>query len=172
MPPDANQRYARQSNRLSSFDYSSAGGYFITVCTSGRKHSLGTIIDGRPCLSPAGTVVENTWLDIEKRFPAVTTGAYVVMPDHFHGIVIIDSTTVFPSYSQQDATTSLSQVMRAFKSISAISANKVMETSGQFWQRNYYEHVIRNEAELSAYREYIADNPRAWAEHERPAAQQ
>ncbi len=118
-------------------------------------------------LNDAGKLVLQTWGDLTSRFLAVTLDEFVVMPNHVHGILWLSGPD--PTHPPQGAASSaptLAAVMRAFKSLSAIGANKVLGHTGAFWQRNYYEHVVRNEAELQRIREYVVNNPAHWDEDE------
>jgi putative transposase len=137
--------YHRRSLRLPDYDYSAAGYYYVTICTFKRE----VIIDRVELVQ----LVTDAWEDLPQRFKGVGLDEFVVMPNHLHGIVV---------FCRQDNFT-LGDVMRAFKSISAIAANRHLGRSGRpFWQRNYYERIIRGERELDAIREYIHDNPLKW----------
>ena len=97
------------------------------------------------------------WHDLPARFPTVALDEFTVMPNHIHGIIFL--------MGAASSAPTLGKVIRAFKSISAIEANKALNRSGQpFWQRSYYEHIIRDEDELHALRQYIRDNPLKWDE--------
>jgi REP element-mobilizing transposase RayT len=134
----------RRSIRLAGYDYSMAGYYFVTICTNERE-----IVLGRAEVADA---VADVWAGLPRRFPGVELDEFVVMPNHIHGIVIL-----------RDSGAKLGKVMRAFKSISAIAANRILVRAERpFWQRDYYERVIRSETELLAVRQYIRDNPLAW----------
>lgn len=108
--------------------------------------------------APAGDAVLRVWHDLPSRFPPVELDHLVVMPNHVHGLLwILDadpSTSVRPR---------LGDVIGAFKSLATREANAVLNRSGSLWQRNYYERVVRNEAELTAIRRYIEENPLRWA---------
>jgi REP element-mobilizing transposase RayT len=138
---------------MHGYDYSTSGYYFVTICTEGRRLLL-----RQPDVRQA---VTDAWNGLPTRFPAVRLDAFVVMPNHVHCVIILS----------EDGGPSLGQAFRAFKSISAIEANRLLGREGQpFWQRNYYERVIRSERELEAVREYIADNPAGWEDDpENPA---
>jgi putative transposase len=152
-------RHHRQSIRLSHFDYSRVGTYFVTACTQNRECLLGEVIeDGKVRLSPAGRTVEWTWNDLPRYYPHVLLDAFVVMPNHVHGILVLKELEPRPRRQ------ALSEVVRAFKSFSARRINKRRSTPGlPVWQRNYYERVIRDEDEMAAVRRYIIENPLRWA---------
>jgi REP element-mobilizing transposase RayT len=147
-------RHHRRSIRLPEYDYSQPGAYFVTVCTHDRQLSLE---DER-----VQEVVRSVWEGLPARFPHVMLDEFVIMPNHMHGIVIIEDASWERGAASSAPT--LGEIVRAFKSRSAIQANRVLNRSGGFWQRNYYEHIIRNEDELNAIRQYIKDNPVKWAE--------
>lgn len=167
------ERDHRRSIRLRGYDYSRAGAYFITVCTQGRACLFGEIVDGTMILNDAGRVVEKCWTDISAHFPHVKLDGFVVMPNHVHGILLIAETVGANNYSPLHASPSLQQRPGASKTIGAVIRGfKIGVTTWMrkyalihnIWQRNYYEHIIRNEDALQRIREYIATNPIRWAE--------
>lgn len=143
----------RKSLRLKHFNYSNVSAYFVTVCIQHKECLLGSIINSNNYLSPAGELIQNEWSSLYLRFPQITLDISVVMPNHFHAIIFI----------KENNTAQLGEIIRVFKSISAIKANQLLNRSGQpFWQRNYWERIIRNEQELDSLREYITNNPLQW----------
>jgi putative transposase len=141
-----------------------------------RTHQpFGEVRDGAIMLSPAGVAVDACWRDIPRHFAGVELDVYVVMPDHMHGIIVIVGDAfgkevapagqgVAPDVSALPAagTTagSIPAIVQNFKSVSSRQINLLLRTPGAaVWQRNYYEHVIRNEGELDRARRYIAENP-------------
>jgi len=111
-------------------------------------------------LNELGKIVEEIWEKMPERFPFVELDGFVVMPNHFHGILFFKSSDARGAASSAPT---LGNVMRAFKSISGILANRALGQPGKaFWQRNYFERVIRNEKELDKIREYIINNPLQW----------
>ncbi len=151
------QLHQRRSIRLTEYDYSQAGAYFITICTyNGALFLQSERIQGVLC---------STWHDLPARFPTIAMDEFAVMPNHIHGIIFLKGAVSSAGTLGGAASSAptLGGVVRAFKSISAIGANRILDRSGQpFWQRNYYEHIIRDEDELHALREYICDNPLNW----------
>jgi REP element-mobilizing transposase RayT len=142
----------RRSIRLQGYDYSQSGAYFVTICTHDRALILIT--------DAVREVVQSTWDDLPNRFAHVSLDEFVIMPNHVHGIVIFTGpdtgTTGRPG---------LGAVVSALKSISANAANRLLARTGQpFWQRNYYEHIIRSERKLNQLRQYIRDNPARWTD--------
>ena len=125
-------------------------------------------------LSEAGRLAQAVWEDLPHHYPHVQIDVWVIMPNHMHGIVILaeaqateDDMPVDVGAGLKPAPTrhGLPEILRAFKTFSARRINALHNTVGTpFWQRNYYEHIIRNEAALNRIRQYIADNPARWAE--------
>jgi len=152
------QIHHRRSVRLPGYDYSQPGAYFVTICTYNRELSLQA--------DQVKEAVRSVWLGLPARFPRVVLDELVIMPNHLHGIIILAPTAACGGAARKGAASSaptLGAIIRAFKSISAILSNKILNRSGlPFWQRNYYEHVIRDEDELNIIRQYICDNPRNW----------
>jgi len=112
-------------------------------------------------------VVRSAWYGLPVRFPTVALDEFVVMPNHVHGIVVLEAAPSGAAASRGAASgvLTLGRVVRAFKSVSAIAGNKALGRSGQpFWQRNYYEHIIRDEDDLDAVRRYIRENPLKWSD--------
>ena len=150
---------ARRSPRLAGYDYSQAGLYFVTVCTWTRRPVLGEVVDGAVRLSPAGQATAAVWDSLPRRFPAVDLDAFVVMPNHVHGIVVLGGDPDLPPATAP----TLAAVMRAFKSVAGIAGNRALSRTGRpFWQRSYHDRIIRNPRELELIRRYIDDNPARW----------
>jgi len=203
------ERHHRQSIRLRGFDYSSAGAYFITLCAQNRACLFGDIADGVMVLNSAGQMVDDWWIALNQKFLGIQTDASVVMPNHFHGIIIINPPSVgtdlrvCPEPGIGDATdceffhsedrgehvggehvggehvgdehiegehsgSPLPRVMQWFKTmttnhyIRGVKDNGWMSFEKRVWQRNYYDHIIRNEADLIRIQTYIRNNPASW----------
>jgi REP element-mobilizing transposase RayT len=172
----------RRSLRLPGYDYGQAGAYFITVCAFERRMLFGQISNDLVILNESGKIVENEWLKSAEIRPNIQPGDFVVMPNHFHVIVFLIDSAVdilqgdFRKASVEKALDrterfgrpvagSVPTLVRAFKSASTRSINQTMQTPGRkIWQRNYHEHVIRDETDWRRIAEYVADNPRRWAE--------
>lgn len=161
--------HRRRLLRLSHYDYSNVGAYFVTCCILGRRCILGDIVDDRMQLNASGRVVAECWAAIPMHFPYVAMDEFVVMPNHLHGIVVIEAEPRARHASPlQDGRATLGTIVGAFKS--AVSKKLGLDVSKPVWQRNYYEHVIRNESSLHKIREYIVNNPKQWAlDRENPA---
>ena len=158
--------------RLRGYDYSLPGSYFVTICTHGRECLLGDVVDDKMRLNEAGNIVANCWKDLPDHYPHTELDEFVVMPNHIHGIIVIVDNGKVQGFNPQragykPAPTSehtLSEVVRGFKTFSARRINQLLDRTGSpVWQRNYYEHVIRDENTLAAVREYIVNNPAKWA---------
>jgi len=164
----------RRSIRLQGYDYSQAGAYFITICVQQRECLFGEIIGDEMWLNDAGRMVERWWAELGNKFPSVETDEYVVMPNHFHGIVVIvrADLCVRPYSKGTHAGMSLPEIVQWFKTMTTNEYIRGVKQHGwipfpvQLWQRNYYERIIRNEEELCRIRQYIADNPAQWV-HDR-----
>jgi putative transposase len=163
------KKHHRRSTRLRNFDYSQAGAYFVTVVTAGRKCLLGEIASHEMRPNAFGRLVQSVWYDLPKHYPRVGCDAFVIMPNHVHGVLILtDVVSVGAGNGRtgfKPAPTGhrLPEIVRAFKTFSARRINEIRDTRGvSVWQRNYFEHVVRNEAELFRIREYVLNNPLQW----------
>ena len=153
----------RRSIRLPTHDYSMPGAYFVTICTRERECVLGDIVDGTFVESTVGGVVRETWAFLPCRFPSLTADAFVVMPNHVHGILVFEGAAIGGAASSAPT---LGRVVRVFKSMSVVEGNRALGNVGPFWQRNYFERVVRDDEELERIRAYIVENPARWAEDE------
>jgi putative transposase len=162
----------RRSIRLKGFDYSSVNAYFVTVCVEKRRCQLGEIANSEMVLNECGKVVVECWTDLPNHYSNIQLDQYVVMPNHFHGIIQIGGVelkadSVLPEragYKPAPTNThGLSEIVRGFKTFSARRINMMLRITGKaFWQRNYYEHVIRNDNDSNRIRQYIVTNPANW----------
>jgi putative transposase len=161
----------RKSIRLPGYDYTLAGAYFITLVTWQRECLFGEIVSGEVRLSKLGSMVASEWQRLAKRFPAVELEEWVVMPNHFHGIIVLsgdaqrDHNSPTRESFRSPVAGSIPTILRSFKS-SVTQWAKGASLGTAIWHRNYYEHVIRNEQEFDQIRLYIQENPRRWAEDE------
>ncbi len=174
MTYDAEKRH-RRSIRLKGYDYSQAGAYFLTICTYDRACLLGEIIECEMRPNEFGSVVHDYWYELSSHFPHVELDAFVLMPNHVHGIIVIIDTvnTVGAQHAAAPLRRgitpnnvvpgSLGAIVRSFKSAVTKRINEMRQTfSVPVWQRNYYEHIIRNEHDRNCIREYILYNPLRW----------
>jgi putative transposase len=167
MPP------RRKRLRLPTRDYSQAGSYFMTICTHEKKCVLGSVGSARVQLSRIGEIVRATWNALPERFPRVVLDELVIMPNHLHAILTLVAAGFAHSGSvnmnkmpaaRPTAHFSLSDVIGAFKSLSTIHVNRLMNSKGSpLWQRSYFEHVIRNGEDLKNTQRYILENPLRWS---------
>jgi len=162
----------RRSIRLQGYDYSQAGAYFVTMCTRNRECLFGDIMDGEMRLNAIGHIVIDEWVKTAEIRNEIELDEWVVMPNHFHGILVIDhrrgtarrapTTTTMERFGKPVAR-SMPTVIRSFKSAATKRINEMRNTPGtKIWQRNYWEHVVRNASELTRLREYIQNNPIQW----------
>jgi len=157
-------RQNRRSIRLKGYDYSQDGMYFLTICAYQQECLFGAIVNGVMQLNELGRIVSEQWGAVSRRFPAVELDAFVVMPNHFHGILAI----VEDGATADDKRPTVGEIVGAYKSLCIhhclewTKRNMPDRTLGKLWQRNYWEHVIRNESELNQIREYIHNNPAQW----------
>jgi putative transposase len=160
------EQNAKRNNslRLKTYDYSTNGAYFVTICVDNKAPILGGIQDGISKNNKAGLVVERWWKDLPTKYSNVEIDSYVVMPDHFHGIIIIDGVGAIhesPNVNRRRMT--IGMVIGYFKMNSAKEINILNNTKGEpVWQRSYFDHVIRNDKDLNEVREYITTNPLRW----------
>lgn len=146
-------RHHRQSIRLPGYDYSTPGHYFITVCSLGREPVFGAIHDGVTQPSAAGRMVASWWRELPNKFLHVEPGEFVVMPDHFHGLIELtdgSGRTAAP----------LPAIMQWFKTMTANA--HLRAGGGKLWQRGYFECIIRDAWHLHQVIRYIRQNPARW----------
>ena len=172
-------KYRIESTRLKNWDYASPGAYFVTICTKNREPYFGKIVNGKMELSEMGQIAEKYWREIPVHFSNVHLDEFVVMPDHFHGIIVIVetpklvetpnlgvsttnlgvSTTIrTPAKNWKPGT--LGVIINQYKRICTIQIKK--RGYGFAWQPRFYDRIIRNDGELNRIRQYIADNPMNW----------
>lgn len=190
------------SYRLKGHDYSQPGFYFLTICTSDRKNLFGEIADCQMRLNMAGKFAERCWQEIPKHFSTVGLDEFVIMPNHVHGLIIINHENTTPVEVQHTSTPvevqyaptpvevqyieplrnvnfqrnvkpkqkagyqhvipgSVGAIIRCFKSAvtRCFHENTQIKT---VWQRNFYDHIVRDESELNRIRLYIQQNPSKW----------
>jgi putative transposase len=156
-------KHHRRSIRLKGFDYSRSAIYFVTICVQNRECLFGTIPQNgnSVSLNDAGKMVSAEWLALPSRFSSVILDEFVVMPNHFHGIIYI------PPDSPVDNLT-LGRIIGAFKSIvnnnyiTGVKDRGWTPFAKRLWQRNYYEHIVRDDSALQKIQQYIRDNPLTW----------
>ncbi|MBD2308062.1 transposase [Chroococcidiopsis sp. FACHB-1243] len=207
-------KHNRHSIRLQNYDYSASGAYFITICTYQRDCLFGEITDGVMQINQLGKVARSHWMNLNKHHLNLDLDAFVIMPNHLHGILILsgdrygragfdrelsvtteilsgdrygragfdrESSATTEILSAKPVPTGISgmqsafahqqnskchavpDIIRGFKTFSAREINRIRRISKvPVWQRNYYEHIIRNEESLERIRDYIDRNPMSW----------
>lgn len=174
-------KYRISSARLQTWDYSNNGAYFITICTQNRHHFFGNINNGIMQLSEIGKLAEQFWYEIPNHFPMVELGNFVVMPNHVHGILIIDKTNdssfvetrhclvstihsntiIGSSRFQNQGKNTISSIVGSYKSIVTKISRQINPNFG--WQSRFHDHIIRNSKSFDNIQNYIEQNPLNWA---------
>ncbi len=175
-----NNKYRIESVRLKNWDYRNNGAYFITINTGYRKHFFGEIINSEMQLSPIGEYAEKFWMEIPNHFPFVELGNFVVMPNHTHGILIINNVEslqcndIDKSLHCNDSTTnqyysdispksgSISTIVRSYKSV--VSKHARLLNPEFNLQPKFHDHIIRNSESFERIQNYIENNPSNWKE--------
>ena len=177
----------RRSIRLKGYDYSQMGAYFVTVCVKDRHCLFGDVEQGEIMLNDAGNMVKTWWLSIPDKYRYVELDECMMMPNHFHGIIkivgadqrVCPDPSVPENFNEtrkkgehknkgEHMGSPLPRIIQWFKTmttneyIRGIDAQGWERFNGKLWQRNYYEHIIRDEKELNRIREYIVNNPMQW----------
>lgn len=192
--------YDRHTIRLRGYEYSAPGLYYVTVCEKSGKCLFGEVVDCEVKLSALGEIVRDCWEGIPKHFENADVDRYIIMPNHVHGIVILNESLVGTRHADgknkisgrgfihetlsskglinqtptntnslalplmKDSRITLGKIVRAYKA----QCSKLIHDAGHpefHWQRNYYEHIVRDGNDLDRIREYILENPMNW-EHD------
>jgi putative transposase len=180
------QKHHRRSIRLKGYDYSQAGAYYVTIVAQNRACLFGDVVNAEIQLNDAGQMVQAEWETLPIRFPNIELDEFIVMPNHFHGILVITDKTVGAvsrarledGQPQEIAPTKhivptvhnpiLGEIIGAWKSI--VTGKYIDGVHQLNWQpfdrkllqRNYWEHIVHDEPELNRIREYIINNPANW----------
>ncbi len=158
----------RRSNRLPNFDYSKSGLYFLTLCCQDRLPLFGDISEGKMLFNPAGYWASQCWMEIPNHNPAAILHEFVIMPNHIHGIIELDNSKI-PEQNRKVHSfqgmipKSLASIVKGYK----IGVTKWFRKNSDIekvWQRNYYEHIIRDQKEFETISAYIRNNPKKWNE--------
>ena len=164
----------RRSIRLKGYDYSKEGLYFITVCCQDKICRFGRVENRKMVLNAFGTVAYNEWAKLAERFPNMELDVFQIMPNHMHGIITLVGATL--AVAQNDTgiwagaspAPTVSNIVDAYKSLVANGCLEIYKsmnkTMGKLWQRNFYEHIIRNEQSYQRISEYIINNPAKWSD--------
>ena len=183
--PVASDSRRRRSIRLPRFDYSTHGAYFVTICAQDREHVFGNVVDGVMVLNDPGKMVQTVWDELPDHYPGVGIDAFVIMPNHVHGIIVLtgsdvgagprtcpDKRGVRGQPRGVAPTMTLPQVVHRFKLMTTTRYRWGVEKFGwppfrkRVWQRNYYERIIRDDNEWNRIRDYVTRNPAHWADDE------
>ena len=175
-----------QTRRLKGWDYTRPGAYFITICVANRRCIFGEINKSKMLLNEFGFIARDTWMWLSSQYPYIQLDEYQIIPNHFHGILWIKdknflvlniqnrgggSRTALPEQqkiiSEKNITINrikpVGRLIGAFKTVSTKQINLIRQTPGvSLWQRDFYDHIGRNEKELYRYRKYIKNNPVNW----------
>jgi len=169
----------RQSIRLQGYDYSQAGAYFVTICAQHRACLFGDIADQKMRLNDAGQMVERWYRALEQKFPDIRCGDFICMPNHVHFIAVnvgadlrVCPDRVCPDdvggKTGEHMGSPLPRVVQWFKTmttnayIDGVKSHHWPTFYKRLWQRNYYEHIVRNDADLAHIQQYIKSNPALW----------
>ncbi len=198
---DKANRLHRRSIRMQGYDYARAGAYFMTICTQHHLCLFGKVIDGKMQLNGAGQMVHTTWHQLPNRFDTLALDEFVVMPNHIHGILVLNGgdgildrddhkdrpyasrninrrgeSCIRPINQSHKPTIrscgtlpdTVGRIVQAFKSITThayvtgVKQHGWPPFDGKLWQRNYWEHIVRNEPDWNQIRAYIQNNPLQW----------
>ena len=172
----------RKSIRLKGYDYSQAGLYFITICCQNRECRFGKIENDEMILNEFGNIAYTEWLKLPERFPNFKLDVFQIMPNHMHSIIALNDVFVGAGFTpaQNDnqpnddiratarVAPTISDIVGAYKSLVANGCLNIYKSKnksmGKLWQRNYHEHIIRNEQSYQTISEYIINNPVKWTE--------
>lgn len=166
------QKHNRESIRLKGYDYSQPGYYFITICLADRHHLFGRIRNKKMLLNKYGDIATKEWLCTENLRDNVRLDEFVIMPNHVHGIIELTGGRGVLQYAPamirtinkfKSPSNNLGAIVRGYKSTVTKQINELNNQPGdKIWQRNYYDHIIRNRHDLNRIRTYIRDNPKNW----------
>lgn len=157
----------RRSPRLPNYDYCQPGIYFVTICVQDRRMLLGQIVHEAACLSPVGLFAQQSWESLPRHFPFVELDMHVIMPNHFHGLIVINELPqandppLDPDPSQKEYP--LGEVVRRFKALTTRAAHEAGIADFD-WQEQYWDAIIRSERHLHNIRRYILNNPAKWTQ--------
>jgi len=151
----------RKPTRLREYDYSNSGWYFVTICTDNKINYFGNIKNGKMVCNELGKLADSIWKNIPTHYPEVKLDHYQIMPNHLHGIIIIDQPTVGEGHALPLQIHSLTNIVGSYKSAVTKFTHKNNYIKFK-WQRSFYDRIIRNDRELYNIRKYIKQNPLKW----------
>ena len=156
---------SRKPTRLKGYDYSIAGWYYVTICTQNKIKYLGKINNGKMELNDLGVIANTFWNNIGFLHKNIDMDYYIIMPNHIHGIIIINNTVGdanFASPTYDRTKMELSKIIQQYKRAVTIKIKSLNKHSNFKWQRSFYDRIIRNDRELYNIRKYIKHNPLKW----------
>jgi REP element-mobilizing transposase RayT len=157
----------RKSIRLPGYDYSTIGAYFVTICSHEHQCLFGEVVNNEVILNDIGNSIRCWWSKLSEKYPTIETDVSIIMPNHFHGIIQIVGVDpcVDPTMGGH-MDPPLHRMIQWFKTMTTNEYFRGEKQKGRLykklWQRNYYEHIIRNEQSLDTIREYIFNNSLKW----------
>jgi putative transposase len=167
----AEDRRRRRSIRLKDFDYTAGALYFLTLCADRRRCIFGKVEEGETRLNSLGRMVEDEWIRSLEMRRHIDLDAFVVMPNHFHAIVALfdqgarSAPLRGKSFRDGMQATGLASLVAGFKAaVTRRASHALPQLRMPVWQRNYYEHIVRDERDLQRIRDYVAANPARWEE--------
>jgi putative transposase len=150
----------RRSIRIKDYDYSQANIYFVTICIHKQIPVLGVVKNEKVALSEIGKIVDSNWQNISAHYSNVTLDDYIIMPDHLHGLIVVQDIYADAINGGPTKKATLASIVSGFKSgVTRELGKSRLAVQYPLWQRNYFEHVIRNQAELNKICQYIKNNP-------------
>ncbi len=165
------KQHNRLSTRLKDYNYSSEGAYYVTVCANNRECVFGNAQNGEMIMNDTGKMIDRWWRELPRKYNMIEIDEYKIMPNHMHGIITIvgagfprpDTFIRMDDKGRGNRAPTLGQIMAYFKYGTTKQINAIRNTPGiRLWQRNYYDHIIRDEESLNKIREYIINNPVHW----------
>jgi REP element-mobilizing transposase RayT len=167
-------KHHRRSIRLKGYDYAQTGAYFVTICTQGHVCLFGEIANRSMMLNEAGQMVESWWNELPRKFTFARLDSFIIMPNHIHGIIVfveadvLDIQRAHTQVRPYKPVVGLGRVMQWFKTMTTNAYIRGVRESGwspfqkRLWQRDFYDHIVRDEDDLNRVREYIVYNPLRW----------
>ncbi|MFH1245847.1 MAG: transposase, partial [Candidatus Omnitrophota bacterium] len=162
----------RNTNRIPQYDYSTPGQYFLTICIEDRQQILGAVENDKMILNDTGKIADFSWREIINHFTGIELDQHIIMPNHIHGIIniIVGARSPRPNNDNNDTiigrgnrAPTIGNIIAYFKYQTTKQINEFQNVPGRkIWQRNYYDHIIRNDKSLTRIREYIINNPATW----------
>ena len=147
----------RKNIRLKNYNYQQDGLYFVTICIKNREHLLGKISNNEYFIYDSGVMIQSVWNNLSQYYQGVKSHDFVVMPNHIHGIIELKNSDM-----------TLSEIIQRFKTfttyqyINGVHHENWKSFNKRLWQRNYHEHIIRNDESLGKLQQYILNNPMQW----------